>query len=172
MSPQLVLLFATDESIKQMRTILRVYWEEWGRRQEVSYNTQFKMGDFYVSTLMIRDIRMANMETETCRIVAGFMVLHGRKFQADHEAAFRRINKLFPELKTHKFVASSNGEFSRLLRSTFIKPFIANCEIHILKDIARWVKKHGGTKADVEFYREEHRDPVRFKRYKNIFQIY
>ena len=101
---------------------------------------------------------MANMETETCRMVAGFMVLHGRKFQADHEAAFRRINELFPELKTHKLVASSDGEFTKLLGSTFTMPFIANSEIHILKYIARWVEKHGGTKADVEFYRKEHRD--------------
>ena len=170
--PRLVLLFATDESIKQMRDILRVSWEEGGRRQEVSYDTQFELGDFYVSTLTIKDIRMANRETGICPIFAGFMVLHDRKYQADHEAAFRRITELVPELKTHKFVASSDGEFRGLLGSTFPKAFIANCEIHILKDIARWVEKHGGTKADVEFYKEEHRDLVRCKTRSEYDELY
>mgnify|MGYP007123528172 CR=1 FL=1 len=170
--PRLVLLFATDESIKYMRDILKVSWEEGGRRQEVSYDTQFELGDFYVSTLTVKDIRLENRETGKNPIVAGFTVLHDRKFQADHETAFRRITELVPELKTQKFVATCDGEFRGLLKSTFKKAFVANCEIHIWKDIARWVGKHGGTKAQVEFYKDQYRDLVRCKTRSEYDQLY
>ena len=171
-SPRLVLLFATDESIKQMWDIQRVSWEEGGRRQRVSYDTQFELGDFYVSTLTVKDNRLANRETGICPIVPGFMVLHNRKFQADHDAAFRRFIELVPELKANTFVASSDGEIRGLLKSTFKNTFLANCEIHILKDIARWVEKHGGTKAEVEFYKDEHRDLVRCQTRSKYDEMY
>ena len=70
-SPRLVLFFATDESIKQMRDILRVCWEEGGRR----------------------------------------------------------VTELVPELKTHKLVASSDGELRGLLKSNFKNAFITNFKI-------------------------------------------
>ena len=51
-APRMILVFASDDSIKYMRDILsNVSWEDSERSQEVSYDTQFEIGDFYCSTV-------------------------------------------------------------------------------------------------------------------------
>ena len=59
---------AEPEMIEYCRDILEnVSWKQGGHRQQVSYDTQFKVGNFYASTLTIREVRMRHRVSTFCR---------------------------------------------------------------------------------------------------------
>ena len=56
--------------------------------QVVSYDTQFDLGNFYLSTLTLKDTRMTTSSGSRPTIPA-FFVVHERKLMWDHDLAFR-----------------------------------------------------------------------------------
>ena len=47
------------------------------------------------------------------------------------------MTELVPELKTKKYVASSDGEFQNLLTNHCSKAVVVRCENHLTKQIGR-----------------------------------
>ena len=60
--------------------------------------------------------------------------------QRIHNWDFEGKVQQFPELATKKFVAISDSEFTCVMTLHFKKAFVALDEIHVSKDIKRFVK--------------------------------
>jgi hypothetical protein len=55
----------------------------------------------------------------------------------DHDLGWRIMTELVPELKTKKFVVSSDNEFTKLLETHCTKGVVVRCENHLSKQIGR-----------------------------------
>ena len=106
------------------------------------------IGDYYVSWITIRDIRYRNSISGKCPIIAAVQVIHERKIQLHHEMAWHIITDLIPEIGTSKLLATSDDEFTELLKKFIKKGYVTKCELHGTKKIERWVTNHGGRKKD------------------------
>ena len=62
--------------------------------------------------------------------------------------AWRIIADLIPEIGTAKLLATSDDEFTELLKKFIKKGFVMKCELHASKKIERWVTDHGGRKKE------------------------
>ena len=69
--------------------------------------------------------------------IPGFLVLHHRKLQFDHDIAFSIMVQLVPELATRFFVSVSDAEFRPTFPRHFKKSFVAADENHMLKASSR-----------------------------------
>jgi len=88
LKPRFLLVLAEPEMIEHTREVLReVSWQD-SREQVVSYDTQFDLGNFYLSTLTLKDTRMTTSSGSRPTIPA-FFVVHERKLMWDHDLAFR-----------------------------------------------------------------------------------
>ena len=126
-------MLAETEMINYVREIFKdVIWES-TRSQCVSYDTQFNLGDFYVSSLAVRDPRRETRETGSIPIVPAFLVIHHKKFKWDHDLSLRVITSLVPELKKKMFVATSDDEFTSTMVKHFTKCFVGKDENHMTK---------------------------------------
>ena len=87
----------------------------------------------------MRDIRYEDKKSGISPVIPGVQVIHERKLQMHHELAWRIITDLIPEIKTSKFIAVSDDEFSSLLEKNVKKgvALVAKCEIHAVKKIER-----------------------------------
>ena len=61
-----------------MREILRIDYDQARFKQLLGHDTQFGLGDFYVSWLCIKDIRFRNVRTGSVPIIPAVMVIHER----------------------------------------------------------------------------------------------
>ena len=150
-------VLCNPEMLQYVRELMQLPFDVGGGLQCVSYDTQFNVrltiirlvcfiikiflncllqcGDFYVSTLTVRDVRLRSHTSEALPILPVFAVsnislcmlscrlalnilpqfIHERKLQAHHNWAFEIMVKELPELATTKFVAISDGEFTAIL---------------------------------------------------------
>ena len=131
-----------------------------GQRQQLSYDTQFKVGNYYASMLTMRDVRMKSRESGAPMILPAFMVLHDRKFKEDHALAFDFMIRAIPEMKTKRFLATSDQEFLWLLELKLLKSTVGVCENHLTKSLGHWVKEKIG-QSSVSFYKNEFRTLIR-----------
>ena len=124
-------------------------------------DTQFELGDFYVTTLTARDPRVENKRNANIPVVPAFIVIHHRKFAWDHDLALKVMTSMVPELRSKHFVSSSDDEFTNLLVKWFPKATIVKDENHMVKKIGRAVERRGGNRKDRKFMKEEYRDLIR-----------
>ena len=97
-----------------------------------------QVGDFYVSTLTIRDVRFrSNSPDQALPVLPAFMFIHEKKSQSYHTWAFEVIVKELPELSKTLFLAISDNEFRPTMTKHFPKAFVALDEIHMTKDIEK-----------------------------------
>ena len=134
-SPDIVMVNITPEMLKQIREILKIKYDTASRKQLIGYDTQFNLGDFYVSWITIRDIRYIDKKSGKCPVIPGVQVIHERKLALHHEQAWDVITNLIPEFKTKKLVAVSDDEFTSLLEKYIQTGLTAKCEVHGVKKI-------------------------------------
>ena len=70
-SPDIVMVNITPEMLKQIREILKIKYDTASRKQLIGYDTQFNLGDFYVSWITIRDIRYIDKTSVKCPVIPG-----------------------------------------------------------------------------------------------------
>ena len=156
-SPDLVMVSITPDMLKQAKQILKINYNTARFKQVLGYDTQFKLGDYYTSWITIRDIRYVDRKSGKCPIIPVVQVVHERKLQLHHHLAWEVITDLIPEIRTQKFIAVSDDEFTPLLQNFVKKGLIAKCEIHGVKKIERWISNHGGTKVDGQVLKSDFR---------------
>ena len=120
--------------------------------QVVSYDTQFNLDNFFLSTITLKDPRLLTNKGNHPTVPACFVV-HERKFIYDHDMAIKIMTDLIPELKKTTFISSSDDEFTSLLERNFNKSFVAKDENHMVKKIERAGRNRKGTTEEVSFYK-------------------
>ena len=143
--------------LEQVKEILKLDYDKCRQKQLLSYDTQFNLGDYYVSNVTIRDVRFRNIRTGAVPIIPAFHIVHERKFGLHHEIAWKIMVNLVEEISTKKFVAVSDDEFTNLLEKFVKKGFVGKCENHGTKKIERWVRDHGGNKDDQHVLKSDFR---------------
>ena len=129
--------------------------------QCVSYDTQFNLGDYYASTLTVRDPRMESKQTGTIPVVPAFLVIHDRKFAWDHNLALSVITMYVPELKRKRFIGSSDDEFTKPMVVNLPNAIIVKDENHLLQKIGRAIERRGGNLRARNFMKDEFRQLIR-----------
>jgi len=119
--------------------------------QQLSYDTTFNLGDFYLSVLLFRDT-----EFDSPPIFPLAYLIHERKLSKTHDDFFRHISNILPELQTAtNAIIVTDGEASiRTALHTHmphIRAFL--CWNHLLQDCKRWLRDHGAhTKSEIGYY--------------------
>ena len=110
-APDLIMVNISPFMLEQARAILKIDYDTARQKQQVGYDTQFKLGDYYVSWVTIRDIRFRNRVSGNSPILGVAQVIHERKIQMHHELAWQIITNLIPEFGTAKLVATSGDRW-------------------------------------------------------------
>ena len=87
--PDLILVSVNQDMLDQVKEILKLDYDKCRQKQLLSYDTQFNLGDYYVSNVTIRDIRFRNIRTGAVPIIPAFHIVHERKFGLHHEIAWK-----------------------------------------------------------------------------------
>ena len=161
--PDLVLVSMNPDMLDQVKEILRIDYDKARQKQLIGYDTQFNLGDYYVSWLTIRDVRFRNIRTGKVPVIPAIQVIHERKLQLHHEIAWKIMANLVEEISTKKHLATSDDEFTELLEKFVHKGFVGKCEIHGTKKIERWVRDHGGNKDDQSVLKSDFRNAPKIK---------
>ena len=119
--------------------------------QQLSYDTTFTLGDFYLSILLFRETEFVSSP-----IVPLAIMLHERKTQATHDLFFKHLSSAFPA------VAAASNCIIVTDNERAITQSIANhvpaiphflCRNHVLQDAKRWLRDHGVSSTDeVNYY--------------------
>ena len=155
--PDLILVMISPEMKDQAKEIFKVDYDKSRQKQLLGYDTQFELGDFYCSSVTIRDVRFRTTRNGNAPIIPIAYVIHERKLALHHEIAWKVIVDEIEEIGTKKMVSVSDDEFTNLLESFVKKGFVAKCENHGTQKIGRWVKEHGGNKDDQSVYKNDFR---------------
>ena len=136
-SPRLIVGQISPEMTSYVRKLLKeISFKEGGGLQLIGYDTAFRIGNFYCSTLCIKDVTKRTA-SKACPTLPVCFIIHEKKRQMDHDIAFQVMVEKIPELAIKMFIAISDNEFTETLRRHFLKAFIAVDEIHATKDIVR-----------------------------------
>ena len=169
--PRLLLLLCEPEMVDYLREVLQeVKWRDCPE-QVVSYDTQFDLGNFYLSSLTIRDPRLLTSR-KSLPTVPAFFVIHERKLMYDHDHAFRLMVELVPELGFEMLLATSDNEFSALLGRHCKGSFVGKDENHMAKKIGRAMRSRKGTLEDVSFAKSEFRALIRCDTREEYDELY
>ena len=96
-------------------------------------DTQFQLGDFYVSWITIRDICFKSIGSGVAPVIPVAHILHERKIQLQHDIVLRIIVDLVEVFKTKKFMSTSDDEFTNLLATHFKTAFVGKYENHVVQ---------------------------------------
>ena len=170
--PRLLLVLCEPEMQDYLKEVFKeVKWRD-VPEQVVSYDTQFDLGDFYLSTLTIRDPRLLTSHRKNFPTVPAIFVIHERKLMYDHDLAFRIMVELVPDLGSEMFISSSDNEFSALLARHFKGSFVAKDENHQAKKIGRAMRNKKGTMEDASFAKAEFRALIRCDSREEYDKVY
>lgn len=118
--------------------------------QLLSYDTTFKLGNFYVSPLLFRNILF-----ETKPVMPSLFMIHERKLKATHDELMRVVSQLRHSLingsntiplvtADEKGFDAINGHLHKLCRLYFWN--------HIINASKIWLRGHGATSSEIPVY--------------------
>nr|XP_033773412.1 tyrosine--tRNA ligase, mitochondrial isoform X1 [Geotrypetes seraphini]XP_033773422.1 tyrosine--tRNA ligase, mitochondrial isoform X1 [Geotrypetes seraphini]XP_033773431.1 tyrosine--tRNA ligase, mitochondrial isoform X1 [Geotrypetes seraphini]XP_033773440.1 tyrosine--tRNA ligase, mitochondrial isoform X1 [Geotrypetes seraphini]XP_033773444.1 tyrosine--tRNA ligase, mitochondrial isoform X1 [Geotrypetes seraphini]XP_033773450.1 tyrosine--tRNA ligase, mitochondrial isoform X1 [Geotrypetes sera len=114
----------------------------------MSYDTTFKLGDYYISTLVF----LHGFFKESPIVPLAFM-LHKAKKELNHWLFFIMILRHCPKLCTERIVIASHEETAiQSIDQVFPTAKRVICWNHIRQHINVWVTEQGGSMDEIEFY--------------------
>ena len=117
----------------------------------LSYDTTFKLGDFYVSPLLFRHVLFEQNPT----IPAAFVV-HERKFQSVHEEFMKFVSQQLPALSSGKvsvpIVADDEAGLCHAIDKCLPGVSRVQCWNHRLKSVKLWLRRHGANSDEIPIY--------------------
>ena len=114
--------------------------------QQLSYDTTFNLGDFYVSILLFRQTEFVSRPV----IPLAFMI-HERKTTKTHEIFWQHMKSVCPEMQSSKqvlIVTDQEKSITEAIHRSFPEMPYFLCWNHILQDCKRWLRSHGLHSAD------------------------
>jgi len=119
--------------------------------QQLSYDTTFTLGDFYLSVILFRETEFISGPV----MPLPFM-LHERKTQGTHEVFFRHLVSLVPGLNSvANCIIITDNELAITNAISVNLPDLPHflCSNHIMQDAKRWLRDHGcQSAAEITYY--------------------
>lgn len=149
--PDLLVSFAHPEILRRARKLIWISNQDVSLPQLLSYDTTFNVGDFYLSTIVMRNVTLIGNP-----IFPVAFLLHERKFKAYHsEFLCHLLNCLDGNRITSiPFVTDRERGIAEALQTYFPKIPHIYCTNHILRDVDAWIRKHGGKKDDLKVLKD------------------
>ena len=117
----------------------------------LSYDTTFKLGDFYVSPLLFCHVLFEQNPT----IPAAFVV-HERKFQSVHEEFMKFVSQQLPALSKVKvsvpIVADDEAGLCHAIDNCLPGVSRVQCWNHLFNSVKLWLRRHGANSDKVSIY--------------------
>ena len=117
----------------------------------LSYDTTFKLGDFYVSPFLFRHV----LFEQTPTVPAAF-VLHERKFQTIHEEFMKFISRQLPALSKLKvplpIVVDNEAGLCHAIDNCLPGVSQVQCWNHLLNSVKLWLRRHGANSDEIPIY--------------------
>ncbi|XP_060109597.1 uncharacterized protein LOC132582142 [Heteronotia binoei] len=140
--PEVIVFFGHPELMEEACALLSLSSEDVSLPQLISYDAAFKLGDFYLSPIVMRNIKLKG---DPVFPIAFF--LHREKITSYHQDFLSEIvTKLGPEHMTNiPFLTNRERGIRQLLERKF--PHIPNV-YHwncVLNNVSTWIKKHRRT---------------------------
>lgn len=146
--PDLVACFGLQPILDLINSTSSTLW---------SYDTTFKLGDFYLSVLVVK----LSDYKESPTIPACF-VIHDRKFQSVHA---KLCEHLTIRMKSRSSGINLVTDGEEAIVAAFSKAFpnwsLLSCWNHIETDIEMWVKRHDGKASDAVVYKSNIKELLR-----------
>uniref|UniRef100_A0A1X7THV4 MULE transposase domain-containing protein n=1 Tax=Amphimedon queenslandica TaxID=400682 RepID=A0A1X7THV4_AMPQE len=121
-----------------------------GGAQLLSYDTTFKLGDFYVSPILFRNILFRSNP-----VMPAMFMIHERKLKTTHDELMKIVAKELPCL-VHgtQSVSMVTDEERGFVSIDEHLPKVCRffCWNHIINSAKNWLKGHGATSAEVPVY--------------------
>jgi len=140
--PDLVVIMYNNETMEMFRHILTTS----DVPQQLSYDTTFTLGDFYLSVVLFRQT-----EFESNPVIPLAFMLHERKTKTTHDVLWQHLRVACPELaSTNNVNITTDGELAitSAIRDAFPSLPHFFCWNHVLQDAKRWLSSHGSKSAD------------------------
>ena len=144
--PDLVVICAIQSMLNDFETVLELN----AHLQLLSYDTTFKLGDFYVSTLLFRHTLFT-----TSPVMPAFFLIHERKFKAVHCEFMKMVREMVPSLRSgvQKIPMVSDNEegICQAIDKHLVNVQRLQCWNHMINAGKRWLQSHGAKAADIVF---------------------
>jgi hypothetical protein len=146
--PDLIVIFGLDVITKELNLLLNIQTEN---QQLLSYDTTFKLGDFYLSVVLFRYTVF-----KTSPVVPALFLIHERKFQSVHEQVMKCLAKAVPNLVKGKikvpFVTDEEEGISNAIEKHLPNVIRLRCWNHTVNSIKVGLKKHGANNSEIPAY--------------------
>ena len=117
----------------------------------LSYDTKFRLGDFYLSPLLFRHTFFFRSP-----VVPALFLIHERKLQLVHDTLMQQVAQLIPMLVTgkRKFPIETDEENTviQTIGKYLPQAVCVSCWNHTINTIKIWLRKHGATGAEIPAY--------------------
>ncbi len=143
--PDLICICGLDELTEDINALLMLP----NTFQLLSYDTTFQLGDFYVSTLIVR---YGIFDQKPCVPVA--YMIHERKYGATHQEMLKECIKKIPALKKSSLpiVVDKERAIINAIQTELPHMSLLLCWNHLFRDIRMWCHKHGAPSSDIAVY--------------------
>uniref|UniRef100_A0A1X7SVU8 MULE transposase domain-containing protein n=1 Tax=Amphimedon queenslandica TaxID=400682 RepID=A0A1X7SVU8_AMPQE len=145
--PDLIVICGMKKMLTEMNVILET--DSQGS-QLLSYDTTFKLGDFYISPFLFH-----NTLFKKNPVMPAFFMIHERKLKSTHEELMKVVAVALPCLvngsQTVPCVTDDEKGFELIDEYLpQIRRFL--CWNHIINSSKNWLKNHGASSAEVPIY--------------------
>jgi len=146
--PDLVVIMYNIETINIFRTVL----QSSDVPQQLSYDTTFTLGDFYLSIILFRQTEF----TSSPVLPLAFM-LHERKTRKTHDILWQHMRLVCPELASVRpnVIVTTDSEVAITAAIHEAFPNLPHflCRNHVLQDAKRYLSAHGvRTSEEMRYY--------------------
>ena len=145
--PDLVVICANKCMVTDFESVLQLN----AHSQLLSYDTTFKLGDFYVSTLLFRHTLFA-----TSPVMPAFFLIHERKFKAVHCEFMKVVSEMVPSLRRGlqkiPMVADNEEGICQAIDEQLLNVQRFQCWNHVINAGKRWLRSHGAQAAEIAYY--------------------
>ena len=145
--PDLIVISGMKKMLTEMNIILASAGQG---SQLLSYDTTFKLGDFYISPFLFR-----NTLFKKNPVMPAFFMIHERKLKSTHEELMKLIAVALPGLVngSHTIPCVTDDEKGFEVIDKYL-PQVRRfqCWNHIINSSKNWLKNHGASSAEVPIY--------------------
>ena len=144
--PDLIVICGLKEMLVEVNRLLQLGLPT----QLLSYDTTFKLGDFYVSPFLFRNVLFKKSP-----VMPAIVMLHERKLSSTHAEMMRYIASELPCLATGKNIVpmvTDDEKGFEVIDEYLPKIHRLLCWNHALNSAKRWLKSHGASSAEIPVY--------------------
>lgn len=117
----------------------------------LSYDTTFKLGDFYLSPILFKHVLFVNAPV----MPAAFLV-HERKFQGVHEEFMSFVSVMIPSLSKLKepvpIVTDNEVGICQAIDKCLPGVYWLQCWNHLINSVKMWLCSHGAKPVEIPIY--------------------